>query len=53
VARAFLGEWVTQPIVVVDPHLPAFEARSAIMDSLADVPAPEIANLARRDKIPR
>ena len=52
-ARLFLTEWVTQPIVIVDPHLPAFAERTAIMNSLADVPVPEIANLARRDKTPR
>ena len=48
-ARRFLTEWVTQPIVIIDPHLPAFEERTAIMHSLADVPVPEIANLAKRD----
>jgi len=52
-ARLFLTEWVTQPIVVIDPGLPAFAERTAIMHSLADVPVPEIANLARRDKTPR
>jgi len=52
-ARLFLTEWVTQPIVVIDPNLPAFAERNAIMHSLADVPVPEIANLARRDKTPR
>jgi hypothetical protein len=52
-ARLFLTEWVTQPIVAIDPNLPAFDARTAIMHSLADVPVPEIANLARRDKSPR
>ncbi len=52
-ARHFLTEWVTQPIVVMDPHLPAFEERIAIMHSLADVPVPEIANLAKRDRSPR
>jgi hypothetical protein len=52
-ARAFLTEWVTQPIVVMDPNLPAYDERVAIMQSLVDVPVPEIANLARRDKSPR
>jgi hypothetical protein len=52
-ARALLTEWVTQPIVVMDPNLPAYDERIAIMQSLVDVPVPEIANLARRDKSPR
>ena len=52
-ARAFLTEWVTQPIVVMDPSLPAFDERTAIMRSLADLAIPEIANLIKRDKTPR
>jgi hypothetical protein len=46
-ARAFLWEWVTSPTVTIDPRLPGYQARRAIMHSLVDVPVPEIANMAR------
>jgi hypothetical protein len=47
-AARFLGEWVTAPTLVVDPHLPAVRERAAIWQSLADVPVPEIANMVTR-----
>ncbi|MFO1310831.1 MAG: hypothetical protein U1F41_02070 [Burkholderiales bacterium] len=46
-ARDFLWEWVTSPTVTIDPQAPGFKARKAVMRSLADVPVPEIANMAR------
>lgn len=46
-ASAFLWEWVTSPTIAIDEHLPGYEARRAIMRSLADVPVPEIRNMAR------
>jgi hypothetical protein len=46
-ARAFLWEWVTSPTLAIDPRLPGYQARKAIMHSLVDVPVPEIANMAR------
>jgi hypothetical protein len=46
-ARAFLIEWTTSPTDTPDPHRPAFHQRVAIEASLADVPVPEIANMAR------
>jgi len=47
-ARAFLLEWTTSPTDTPDPHRPAYHERVAIEASLADVPVPEIANMARR-----
>lgn len=46
-ARAFLEEWTTSPTEEADPHLPAYHARIALTQSLADVPVPEIANMVR------
>lgn len=46
-ARDFLWDWVTSPTLTIDPHAPGFKARKEIMRSLADVPVPEIANMAR------
>ena len=46
-ASDFLWDWVTSPTVTVDPRAPGFKTRKEIMRSLADVPVPEIANMAR------
>lgn len=46
-ARLFLTDWVISPTLVIDSHWPAYNARIALIRSLADVPVPEIANLVR------
>lgn len=46
-ARRFLTEWVTAPIEQIDQYTPAYQEWGKLQSSLADVPVPEIANMAR------
>jgi hypothetical protein len=47
-ARAFLIEWVTSPVETPDKRDPAYAGRLRLWAELADVPVPEVANLAAK-----